>query len=114
LLFVALPGILGPLAFVWMFLGDRADSFMPFVYTGVALISLLFLILAPLCKAAFGREFVGAAFVCEVAADSTPDASVNLQSITLSPVLARAGLRHSIYQHPQCADEVARWIREVV
>jgi hypothetical protein len=114
LVFVALPGVLTPLTLVWMLLGTRVDSFMPFVFAGVGFIGLVFLFVAALCKAAFGREFVRAAFVCEIAADSTPDAAARIESITLSPVVARAGLRHSIYEHPDCAERVASWIREAV
>jgi len=77
--------------------------------------SLLFLFLAALCKATFGREFMGAAFLCEIAADSTPDASARIDSITLSPVVAAgARFRHSIYDHPDCAKHIAGWIGQVV
>jgi hypothetical protein len=115
LVFAILPTVLTPLTLLWMLLGDRADSFMPFVFTGIAVASPLFLFLAALCKATFGREFMGAAFLCDIAADSTPDASAKIDSVTLSPVVAAgARFRHSIYEHPDCAKQVARWIGEVV
>jgi hypothetical protein len=79
-----------------------------------ALLALLFL--PGICKSAFGREFLTTAFVCEIATDSTPDTRARVDAITLSPVETAAGLRlrHFIYEHPKCVNEIVRWIREVL
>jgi hypothetical protein len=79
-----------------------------------ALLALLFL--PGICKSAFGREFLTTAFVCEIATDSTPDTQARVDAITLSPIETAAGLRlrHFIYEHPKCVNEIVRWIREVL
>jgi hypothetical protein len=70
------------------------------------------LFLPGICKSAFGREFLTTAFICETAADSTPDTAARIDAVTLSS--AEAGWRHKIYEHPKCVDEIVRWIRDVV
>jgi hypothetical protein len=89
---------------------EGAELLLLAVLYGCAFGALACLFLPGLCKSAFGREFLSAAFVCETAADSAPDTSARIDSVTLSPIRAGRGLRHCIYEHPACVDEIVRWI----
>jgi hypothetical protein len=68
----------------------------------------------------FGREFLVRALVCNIASDSVPDTTYRIQAVTLPPVdhdvswwQVRFQLRHFIYDHPVCVDEIIRWLRRV-
>ena len=119
-LFTVIPGIylLATILFallswsgVWE---DRAELLSLVVVYGCAFGALVCLFLPGICKSAFGREFLTTAFICETAADSAPDTSARIDSVTLSPAEAGRRLRHYIYEHPKCVDEIVRWIRGVV
>src|SRR5262249_36089519 len=73
----------------------------------------LSLILSGIFKSAFGREFLLNAIACDIAADSIPDTVNKVEAKTLPPVEAASFLqmRHGIYNHPQCVDEIMRWLR---
>jgi hypothetical protein len=89
---------------------DRFELLFLVVAYGCAFGALLCLFLPGICKCAFGREFLTTAFVCETAADSAPDTSARIDSVTLSPDQAGRRLRHCIYEHPKCVDEIVRWV----
>ena len=82
---------------------------------GCSLGAFVFLGLPGVFKSAFGKEFLTTAFVCEIAADSTPDTQGSLHVVTLSPSTpaARRQLRHGIYNHPECVNEIVRWLRKI-
>jgi hypothetical protein len=95
---------------------------------GLCFATLLFLVLPGAFKSAFGREFLIGAMRCEIAADSVPDASEGIEIITLPPldkaksnskrrvkdkVTPSSKLRHKIYNHPECVNEIGRWFRRV-
>ena len=92
----------------------RSELLFLVVLYGCAFAALVCLFLPGMCKSAFGREFLTTAFVCETAADSAPDTSARLDSVTLSPVAAGHRMRHCIYEHPKCVDVIVRWVRGVV
>jgi hypothetical protein len=84
----------------------------------------IFLILPGLSNARFGREFLFGAMRCEISADSTPD-STRVQIVTLEPMYREllpqgqkndessdAGMRHKIYDHPDCPRKIAKWITD--
>jgi hypothetical protein len=86
--------------------------------------AVLFFFLPGVFKSAFGREFLIKALVCDIVADSVPDTAEWVTAITLPPVKAPSWLqalqkfsllqlRHGIYNHPQCVDEIMRWLRRV-
>jgi hypothetical protein len=95
---------------------ERRDFLYVLVLDGCAFGALALLFLPGVCKSAFGREFLTTAFVCEIASDSTPDTSSSTDVVTLSPVRAAEGkrLRHYIYDHPECVNEIVRWVGRVV
>ncbi len=76
--------------------------------------AFVFLMLPGVFKSAFGKEFLTTAFVCEIAADSAPDTRGSLDAVTLPPSKPPANwqLRHGIYNHPECVDEIVRWLRK--
>jgi hypothetical protein len=95
----------------WSGLSEEwAGILFPIVIYGCAFAAFVCLFLPGMCKSVFGREFLTAAFVCETAADSAPDTSAKIDSVTLTPIAAGWGLRHCIYDHPNCVDEIVQWI----
>jgi hypothetical protein len=76
--------------------------------------AFVFLMLPGMFKSTFGKEFLTTAFVCEIAADSAPDARGSVDAVTLSPSKPPASwqLRHGIYSHPECVNEIVRWLRK--
>jgi hypothetical protein len=105
---------------------------LPLVIAAVSDISfgaLLFLVLPGLFKSSFGREFLVNSLACDIAADSVPDTVDRVEAVTLPseeppsppseeppsllelPPLLQ--LRHRIYNHPACVDEIVRWLRRV-
>jgi hypothetical protein len=114
-LFIVIPGVylfgVAALALLdWSGVWRTEFLFIAVLY-GCAFAALACFFLPGMCKSAFGREFLTTAFVCETAADSAPDTSARLDSITLSPVEAGRRLRHCIYEHPKCVDAIVRWVR---
>jgi hypothetical protein len=96
--------------------------------------ALIFFFVPGVFKSFFGREFLVNALVCDISVDSAPDTVGQVEVITLRPVEAvpkRLGeipifmggtltfsksswhLRHGIYNHPDCVDEIVRWLRRV-
>jgi hypothetical protein len=75
--------------------------------------AFVFLMLPGMFKSTFGKEFLTTAFVCEIAADSAPDTRGSVDAVTLAPSKppARWQLRHGIYSHPECVNEIVRWLR---
>jgi len=117
-LFIVIPGVylfgVAALALLdWSGIWRTEFLFIGVLY-GCAFVALACLFLPGMCKSAFGREFLITAFVCETVADSAPDTSARLDSVTLSPVEAGHRLRHCIYEHPKCVDVIVRWVRGVV
>lgn len=105
-----------------------AELLMLVLVYGLCFATLLFLVLPGAFKSAFGREFLIGAMRCEIAADSVPDASEGIEIITLPPldkaksnskrrvkdkVTPSSKLRHKIYNHPECVNEIGRWFRRV-
>jgi len=85
------------------------------VAIGGSLGAFVFLMLPGVFKSTFGKEFLSTAFVCEIAADSAPDTRGSLDAVTLSPSKLPADwqLRHGIYSHPECVNEIVRWLRKI-
>jgi|SoiMethySBSTD1v2_1073268.scaffolds.fasta_scaffold423928_2 hypothetical protein len=66
----------------------------------------------------FGREFLVNALLCDIAVDSVPDTLGQVDAITLKPIDSPTSdselqIRHGIYNHPDCVDEIVRWLRRV-
>ena len=76
--------------------------------------AFVFLMLPGMFKSTFGKEFLTTAFVCDIAADSAPDTQGSIEAVTLSPSKPPASwqLRHGIYSHPQCVNEIVSWLRK--
>jgi hypothetical protein len=71
----------------------------------------IFLILASgVMRSVFGRELLLGAFRQDVAFNSTPDHSGR---ITIQTLPSSGGLRHSIYNHPDCATTIAGWLKTI-
>jgi len=77
----------------------------------VAILPLL-LFIPGIFKAVFGFEFLLGAGCCTLAVDSVPDTIGMAKVITLPPVdlEGKGHLRHAIYAHPMCIEEIVRWI----
>jgi len=103
--------------------------------------ALIFFFVPGVFKSFFGREFLVNALVCDISVDSAPDTVGQVEVITLRPVeVVRKNfsiptdpqrleeipnfmgmpfsksswhLRHGIYNHPDCVDEIVRWLRRV-
>ena len=74
----------------------------------------LSLVLPGVFKSAFGREFLLNAIGCDIAANSIPDTVNKVEAKTLPPeAVPFLQLRHGIYNHPDCVDEIVRWLRRV-
>jgi hypothetical protein len=113
-----LPTVISVGVFVFALLGWfglRTDSPVLVLTAGGASATLLLLFLPGICKSAFGREFLTTGLVCEIAADSVPDACRRIDAETLSPIASTPGrlLRHGLYDHPECVNRIVRWIRAV-
>jgi hypothetical protein len=111
-----LPTLIGigmSLLFVLSWVGVQTESPLLVVTAGGAFTALVLLFLPGICKSVFGKEFMTTAFVCEIAADSAPDAARRIDAITLSPIRGTAGhrMRHGIYDHPECVNQIVDWIR---
>src|SRR5262249_13798225 len=72
----------------------------------------LSLVLPGVFKSAFGREFLLNAIGCDIAADSIPDTVNKVEAKTLPPeAVPFPQLRHGIYNHSGCVDEIVRWLQ---
>ena len=95
--------------------GQQGELLEVAVGIGCSLGAFVFLILPGVFKSTFGKEFLTTAFVCEIAADSIPDTEGSLVAVTLSPSRPAANwqLRHGIYSHPECVNEIVRRLRKI-
>jgi hypothetical protein len=85
-------------------------ALLVFLSCAAVLIGLRFLMMC--LRLVFGRELFLAPHRCEIDTASAPDASQNLTIVTLPPHHDReVELHHSIYEHPMCADLIARWLK---
>jgi hypothetical protein len=83
-----------------------------------------FLFLPGVFNSAYGRELLPIFQGCEINSQSAPD-SIDRQSefqsestptnwgmvVTLHQEEVRRGLRHGLYDHPQCAERIAGWLQ---
>jgi hypothetical protein len=145
-----------PLPVVMFYPDGAGPLLLYFVLIGTWICAPIFLVLPGVIESFFfGREFMVNAFVCDIAVDSVPDTSGQVEAITLIPVESAPSewtnyvfglefkrsdmmriswrefgkgevfrirgrwrfsswhLRHGIYNHPHCVDEIARWLRRV-
>ncbi|MEZ0083763.1 hypothetical protein [Bradyrhizobium japonicum] len=91
---------------------------------GLVLAFFAFLFLPGVFNSAYGRELLPIFQGCEINSQSAPD-SIERQSefqseststnwgmvVTLHQEEARRGLRHGLYDHPQCAERIAGWLQ---
>jgi hypothetical protein len=90
---------------------------------GLVLAFFAFLFLPGVFNSAYGRELLPVFQGCEINSQSAPD-SIDRQSefqsestnwgmvVTLHQAEeARKGLRHGLYDHPQCAERIAGWLQ---
>jgi hypothetical protein len=157
-----IPAMVPVLSFATVALLSPGATGIPlfFVFFGTLICAPIFLVLPGVIKSfSFGREFLVNWLVCDIAVDSVPDTSGQVEAITLIPVVPvepewtstmlglevkklpseayslaaimrrrRSGevlelkgrrwrlswqLRHGIYNHAHCVDEIARWLRRV-
>jgi hypothetical protein len=74
-------------------------------------VALALLLIGGGCLAIHGRELLLHGLGLMVTTDSVPDAQGGLDVVTLNPQTAGvAGLRHSLYDHPDCPALIAAWI----
>jgi hypothetical protein len=116
LLFVGIPTFIAILAFLmglgsWLPGEDKIRPLLPFIVDGAAFGAVLCLFLPGLFKSVFGREFLIGGMVCEIATDSVPDTSSQLNAITLPPA-SNGRLRHGIYNHEDCVKQIVDWLRQ--
>jgi hypothetical protein len=98
--------------------------YMPIVWGVFVLLALAFVPVA--CKSAYGWELLLNSEGCVINSQSAPD-SIGRQSefqsasewtagtwgmvVTLHQAEARRGLRHGLYNDPQCAERIAGWLK---
>ena len=112
-LVVVLP-LLFLIAFLWALVVPAVTDLRFFNIIAVVCIlgGPLFLVLPGVFKSAFGREFLLNAIGCDIAADSIPDTVNKVEAKTLPPeAVPFLQLRHGIYNHPDCVDEIVCWLR---
>jgi hypothetical protein len=89
------------------------DYWLPLIMGACALSALAILFLPGIYKSGFGREFLTMGFLCEIAADSTPDTVSRIDSTTVSSVEEKKRrslrLRHFIYEHSSCVEKIVTW-----
>jgi hypothetical protein len=72
----------------------------------------LIMLLIGLGLSIFGRELLRGALMCEINSSSVPDHETNVTVRTLRDVdLEGSGLRHKLYDRPECAWMIARWLK---
>jgi hypothetical protein len=107
---IASGGFFDPINF-----GDT-QQFMGWLISILLLISILViaaLFLPGAFKTVFGKEFLFGSARCDIAANSVPDFSNEIDVITFPQdevSVASRTLRHAIYEHPSCAKEIVNWI----
>lgn len=73
--------------------------------------TILGIMIGNLAKTVYGRELLFGSSPVVVSGDSVPDLQGTATIVTLARRGQRGtGLLHSLYNHPQCASLVARWI----
>jgi hypothetical protein len=82
--------------------------FICLTYSSV-LLCIVFYLLSGCCKMVFGREFLLRWPHFEIAVGTAPDASDGILTSTLPPIPG-SGLRHSIYNHPDCVKAIVDWL----
>ena len=138
--------------FFFVLLGETFESagtILVFGLLGCYLVLPICLFAAGAFKSAFGRELlVRGALGCDIAVDSVPDTSGQVEAITLKPeapllpsrsewrersrisffrreyflnnpvwtypLVFPSQARHRIYNHPDCVDEIVRWLCRVM
>jgi hypothetical protein len=76
----------------------------------VLTLPIVFRIISGCCKMFFGREFFRNWQHFEIAVGTAPDAYNGIPTTTLPPVSGSTGLRHLIYDHPDCAKAIVNWL----
>jgi hypothetical protein len=76
----------------------------------VLTVPIVFRIVASCCKMFSEREFFLNWQHFEIAAGTTPDSSNGIPTTTLPPISGSTGLRHLIYDHPDCAKAIVNWL----
>jgi pimeloyl-ACP methyl ester carboxylesterase len=168
--YLVLVGVIPAIGYISLLVMSASFSDTLFVYLGAAFSAPMLLVLPGVFKSVFGREFLVNALACDIAVDSVPDKSGQVEVITLRPVEAEREwtsvvfgfevrnpysssdrlfslrwfseimriqwslwrrkevfplkgrirlrksswqLRHGIYNHPACMDEIVQWLRRV-
>jgi len=112
--FSVVPWIYVPGFFLSLFLNvlfrgnPMVESLMMAVMVVSAFGALAFFVLLGLFKSVFGREFLIGTMRCDITVDSVPDTLQRIEAITLKPQTGTP--RHQIYSHPQCVNEIVRWL----
>ncbi|MGY4480126.1 hypothetical protein [Bradyrhizobium sp. USDA 3364] len=72
----------------------------------------LFLLVAHLPRAVYGREVFVNSIRCDVAVNSVPDISTenDISVVTLNNAHSRDLLRHGIYNEWECAEQIKKWL----
>jgi hypothetical protein len=96
------------------------DEWMTIAMDGMILLGVAFLCLPGFLKSVFGREFLIGWMAFETGVDSVPDLSTQISVTTFPPQekpkgkppekMAYSRLRHGIYYHPRCVDEIVKWL----
>jgi len=96
------------------------EQWMIIAANGIILLGAVFLFLPGLLKSVFGREFLIGWMAFETGVDSVPDLSTQISVTTFPPQekpkekppekMAYSRLRHGIYYHPRCVDEIVKWL----
>ena len=95
--------------------GDTGRILFGVIPFAFGLVTLAILGLPGVFKSVFGREFLIGAIRCEIAADSVPDTAGRIETITLplSQSWLKMSLRHGLYDHSKCVNEIVSWLRRV-
>jgi hypothetical protein len=73
-------------------------------------IPIVFRVVSGCCKMFFGWEFFRNWQHFEIAVGTAPDSCNGIPTTTLPPLSGRTGLRHLIYDHPDCAKAIVNWL----
>jgi hypothetical protein len=89
------------------------SSRMQFVSVAIPAVALLLMLLPGFFYSVFGREFAFGSVRCEIASNSAPDSS---RAKVVTPAQwdtdVLGGLRHSLYDHPECVPQIVLWLGE--
>ena len=119
--FVLVSVLLSVFALVFASVGGRLESlFMQHAVGGALAVTPVFAVLLAGFAAAegvapvvFGRELLLKYLDVQVNSNSAPDAGDHVRTVTLPPGSSAAGLRHALYAHPDCAEQIVEWLGEV-